>query len=65
MICFTERRVIEGCKLPSTDPLTGNELAWIEFLRIAYADQVPAPNFDQVVQLRQIGQWTQCRDVDG
>jgi hypothetical protein len=49
----TERRVVEGCKLPSTGPLTGNELAWIEFLRIVYADEVPAPNFDQVVSLRE------------
>lgn len=48
-----ERRVIEGCKLPSTNPLTENELAWIEFLRIVYDDTVPVPNFDQVVSLRQ------------
>lgn len=53
MSASTERQVIDGCKLPSTDPLTENELAWIEFLRIVYADHVPAPNFDQVVLLRQ------------
>lgn len=52
MICFTERRVIEGCKLPSTDPLTVNELAWIEFLRIIYDGAVPAPTYDQIVELR-------------
>lgn len=54
MICFTERRVIEGCKLPSTDPLTVTELAWIEFLRIVYDGAVPAPTYDQIVQLRRL-----------
>lgn len=65
MIASTGRRLIEGCKLPSTNPLTGNELAWVEFLRIIYADEVPAPNFDQVVQLRLMGWRTLCSDADG
>jgi len=54
MSVFTERRVIEGCKLLSAGPLTGHELAWIEFLRIIYDDAVPSPNFDQVVLLGQM-----------
>jgi hypothetical protein len=51
----TEKRVFEGCKLPSAGPITHDELAWIEFLRIVNDDVVPAPNFDQVVLLRQNG----------
>jgi hypothetical protein len=54
MTTFTEKRVVEGYKLPSDSPLTGHELAWIEFLRINYDDVLPAPNFDQVVMLRQM-----------
>lgn len=49
-----DRRVVEGCKLPSAGPITHDEMAWIEFLRIAYDDAVPAPTFDQVVLLRRM-----------
>lgn len=54
MSFFSDRRVVEGCKLPSADPITHDEMTWIEFLRIVYDDAVPAPTFDQVVLLRQL-----------
>jgi hypothetical protein len=54
MSASTEKRVVEGCKLPSVGPITDAEQAWIEFLRIVYDDVVLAPNFDQVVLLRQM-----------
>jgi hypothetical protein len=54
MSSCAEKRVVEGCKLPSVSPITDDELAWIEFLRIVYDDAVPAPNFDQIVQLQQM-----------
>jgi hypothetical protein len=52
MSASSERRVVDGCNVPSTDRLQGNELAWIEHLRIVYANQVLAPNFDQVMSPR-------------
>lgn len=57
MSASTEKRVVEGCKLPLAGPITHDELAWIEFLRIVYDDAVPAPDFDQVVLLRQMRRW--------
>jgi hypothetical protein len=61
MSVSAKKRVVEGCKLPSTGPITHDELAWIEFLRIVYDDAVPAPNFDQVVLLRQMRRWSSVR----
>ncbi len=54
MSAATEKRVVEGCKLPSAGPISDDEWTWIEFFRIVYDDAVPAPNFDQVVLLRQM-----------
>jgi hypothetical protein len=48
----TARRVVEGFKLPSDAPPTENERIWIEFLRIIYNDEVPAPDSKMVVGLR-------------
>jgi hypothetical protein len=56
MTIFGTKRIVEGCKLPTPGPITENELAWVEFLRIVYHDAVPVPTFDQVVRLRQMGQ---------
>jgi hypothetical protein len=56
MRTISGKRIVEGCKLPSTGPITDDERAWIEILRIVYDDVVPAPNFDQVVQLREVDQ---------
>jgi hypothetical protein len=50
----TDKRVVEGCKLPSAGPITHDEMTWIEFLRMVYDDAVPAPTFHQVVLLRQM-----------
>lgn len=61
MSSSTDKRVVEGCKLPSAGPLTVHELAWVEFLRIVYDDAVPTPNFDQVVLLRQMRRWNSVR----
>ena len=65
MSACCERRVVGGCKLPSAAPITDDERVWIEFLRIIYDDAVPAPTFDQVVLLRQMGRRTLCSDADG
>lgn len=54
MSVSAKKRVVEGFKLPSNGPITHDEMAWIEFLRIVYHDAVPAPTFDQVVLLRQM-----------
>ena len=39
----SERHVYEGVKAPSTDSITGNELAWMHLLRsiLGDADQPP------------------------
>ena len=54
MSVSAKKRVVEGCKLPSADPITYVEMTWVEFLRIVYDDAVPAPTFDQIVLLRQM-----------
>lgn len=36
--------------------ITPNELAWIEFLRLASGDTDPAPTLDRVQRLRQMFQ---------
>ncbi|MCB6179024.1 hypothetical protein LHP98_12905 [Rhodobacter sp. Har01] len=46
-------RVIEGFKLPWDGALTENERLWIEILRIVCNDRVPAPDYHQVVWLRE------------
>ena len=38
-----DRRVVEGFKLPSTGPITANEFAWIEVLRLIVGDADPPP----------------------
>ena len=48
------RRVVDGFKLPSDAPPTENELAWIEFLRIICNDEVPEPDSEIVVGLREL-----------
>ena len=54
MSATTDKRIVEGCKLPSAGPITNDEMTWIEFLRIVYDDTLPAPTFDHVVLLRQL-----------
>lgn len=41
MSVSAKKRVVEGCKLPSAGPITHDERAWIDFLRIVYDDTVP------------------------
>ncbi len=50
---MTDRRVVNGIKLPDDSPPTENELKWIEFLRIASNGTDPSPGFAavQVLQL--------------
>ncbi|MEO8243092.1 MAG: hypothetical protein ABI832_12340 [bacterium] len=47
-----ERRVVEGFKLPSTAPITDNELDWIDMLRSIVGDAVPPPSLAAVQALR-------------
>jgi hypothetical protein len=49
-----DRRVVEGFRLPSTKPLTENELGWIEMLRVIVGDRDPAPTLDAVQALRRV-----------
>lgn len=48
------RRVVDGFKLPSSAPPSETELAWVEFLRIISNDEVPAPDSEIVVGLREL-----------
>jgi hypothetical protein len=47
-----DRYVYEGFKLPSTDPITENELAWIDMLRCIVGDPDPPPTCEGVLALR-------------
>ena len=44
--------VYGGFKLPSTDPITENELAWIDMLRSIVGDADPPPTCEGVLALR-------------
>ena len=46
-----DRQVFEGFKLPSTDPITENELAWIHLLRSVVGDADPPPTLAGVLAL--------------
>ncbi len=48
-----DRRVVEGCKLPSYAPPTQNELAWISMLRAIVGDRDPVPTLAAVQALRE------------
>lgn len=47
----TDRKVIEGFKLPSDAPLTLNERAWIDMLRMVVGDADPKPTLPAVQAL--------------
>ncbi len=47
-----DRYVYEGFKLPSTDPITKNELAWVDMLRPIVGDADPSPPLAGVQALR-------------
>ena len=46
------RLKVEGFKLPSTDPITESELAWIDMLRCIVGDADPPPTCEGVLALR-------------
>ena len=46
-----DRRVVEGFKLPSNAPLTVNERAWIDMLRMIVGDADPKPTLSAVQAL--------------
>jgi hypothetical protein len=48
-----DRRVVEGCKLPSYAQPTRNELAWISMLRAIVGDSDPVPTLAAVQALRE------------
>ena len=48
-----DRRVVEGFKLPSSEPITNNERAWIDMLRCIVGDSDPAPSLAGIQALRQ------------
>ncbi len=48
-----DRRVVEGFKLPSYEPPTQNELAWISMLRTIVGDRDPVPTLAAVQALRE------------
>lgn len=43
-----------SCRPRTATAITPNELAWIEFIRLASGDTDPAPTLDRVQRLRQI-----------
>lgn len=43
-----------GFKLPSDRPISQNETAWIEFLRLASSDSDPAPTLRHVQAFRRL-----------
>ena len=47
-----DRRVVEGFKLPSTGPITENEFAWVEMLRLIVGDDDPPPTSSSALALR-------------
>ena len=46
--------VVTGFKLPSERPISQNERAWIDFLRLVSCDCDPAPNLRQVQTIRRL-----------
>jgi hypothetical protein len=50
---MTDRRVVDGVRLPDDSSLTENERAWVELLRSISAGQDPAPTLapSQALQL--------------
>ncbi len=51
---MTNRRVVNGFKLPDDSPPTENELKWIEFIRIASNGTDPSPDLASVQALQLI-----------
>lgn len=43
-----------SCRRRTETAITLNELAWIEFMRLASGDTDPVPTLDRVQRLRQI-----------
>ena len=48
-----DRRVVEGFKLPSTGPITDNEFAWVEMLRLVVGDDDPPPTSEALSTFQQ------------
>ena len=46
------RRAVAGCKLPDDGPITANERAWIEFIRLISCDTDPRVTLAGVQGLR-------------
>lgn len=46
-----DRKVVAGFKLPSNTPLTVNERAWIDMLRMIVGDSDPKPTLSAVQAL--------------
>lgn len=49
---MSRTKVVEGFRLPSDDPLTENEWAWVSFIRLASNETDPAPTLMRVQALR-------------
>jgi hypothetical protein len=47
-----DRRVVEGFRLPSQQPISKNELDWIEFLRLVSRDTDPPIMLARIQALR-------------
>lgn len=48
----SDRRVVEGFRLPDDEPHNQNELQWLKFLRIIFGDNVPPPPMNAARALR-------------
>jgi hypothetical protein len=51
---MTDRRVVDGVRLPDDGRLTENEKAWIEFIRLLSQGSDPMPTLRSVQALRQV-----------
>lgn len=47
------RRVVAGFKVPTTAPVSDNEMLWIDMLRLIFHDRVPVPKLPLVQALRE------------
>ena len=57
---------VAGFRLTSERPISQNETAWIEFLRLASSDSDPAPTLRHVQAMRQlVGGCVECESGVG
>ncbi len=51
---MTHIKIVAGMRLPGSHALTENEVAWVEFIRLASCETDPVPTLSRVQVLRQM-----------